>query len=161
MGRRRGEHGVALVEFGIVAGLLFALVFGIIDFGWAFSQNIDLKNAAREGARLAVVNGGTGGDPAARAASLLAEVRARSSDLADADTQVAITLHDGTGDGVADDIGDKVVVCVRYPLRSVSGFYSSMLDGDFLRTKVVMRMEKVPNFSADQTANWNGGTCAP
>ena len=41
------------IEFAIAAPLLFLLLFGIIDFGWAFSQNLDVKHAAREGARLA------------------------------------------------------------------------------------------------------------
>ena len=52
---RRGkvgrEDGAAAVEFAIVATLFFMLVFGIIDFGFAFHSWNNAANAAREGAR--------------------------------------------------------------------------------------------------------------
>ena len=54
---RRGkvgrEDGAAAVEFAIVATLFFMLVFGIIDFGFAFHSWNNAANAAREGARKA------------------------------------------------------------------------------------------------------------
>ena len=31
-------------------------LFAIIDFGWLFTQFLDVKQGAREGARLAIVN---------------------------------------------------------------------------------------------------------
>jgi Flp pilus assembly protein TadG len=43
------------VEFAIVSLLLFMLVFGIIDFGFAFFSWNTAANAAREGARKAAV----------------------------------------------------------------------------------------------------------
>ena len=56
---RRGkvgrEDGAAAVEFAIVATLFFMLVFGIIDFGFAFHSWNNAANAAREGARKAAV----------------------------------------------------------------------------------------------------------
>lgn len=48
--RRRGERGVALVEFAIVAPLLAVVVFGVIDVGRAYKTQAQLRNAAREGA---------------------------------------------------------------------------------------------------------------
>ncbi|MGZ5213931.1 MAG: TadE family protein, partial [Actinomycetota bacterium] len=50
-GRARDEDGAAAVEFAIVASLFFMLVFGIIDFGFAFHSWNNAANAAREGAR--------------------------------------------------------------------------------------------------------------
>jgi Flp pilus assembly protein TadG len=44
-----------MVEFAIVAPLLFVLVFGIIDFGLAFYTLNNLTSAVREGARYASV----------------------------------------------------------------------------------------------------------
>jgi hypothetical protein len=55
-GRVRGEDGAAAVEFAIVATLFFMLVFGIIDFGFAFHSWNNAANAAREGARKAAVD---------------------------------------------------------------------------------------------------------
>ena len=54
-GRVRGEDGAAAVEFAIVAVLFFTLVFGIIDFGFAFHSWNNTANAAREGARRGAV----------------------------------------------------------------------------------------------------------
>lgn len=52
---RRDNRGAAMVEFAIIAPLLFALIFGIIDFGRVFFLYNNLTNAAREGARLGSV----------------------------------------------------------------------------------------------------------
>jgi Flp pilus assembly protein TadG len=53
----RREEGAAAVEFAIVAGLLFMLVFGLIEYGIAFFQMQSLRSATREGARVAAVGG--------------------------------------------------------------------------------------------------------
>ena len=50
------QRGAAAVEFAIVASLFFMLVFGIIDFGFAFHSWNNAVNAAREGARNAAVD---------------------------------------------------------------------------------------------------------
>jgi Flp pilus assembly protein TadG len=47
--------GTATVEFALVAGLLFLLVMGILDFGHAWFMRQSIVNASREGARYAVV----------------------------------------------------------------------------------------------------------
>lgn len=51
----RRERGAAAVEFAIVLPVLFLVIAGIVDFGRAFFTQIQLANAAREGARAAVV----------------------------------------------------------------------------------------------------------
>ena len=48
-----------MVEFAIIVPVLALLLFGVIEFGWAFSQNLDVRHGAREGSRLAAVNYGT------------------------------------------------------------------------------------------------------
>jgi Flp pilus assembly protein TadG len=54
-GRGAQDRGAAAVEFALVLPLLLLLVFGIIDFGLALSDQITLTQAAREGARLAAL----------------------------------------------------------------------------------------------------------
>lgn len=54
----RGTAGQALAEFVLVAPILLLLVFGIVEFGLAFRTNQIVTNAAREGARAAVVPSG-------------------------------------------------------------------------------------------------------
>ena len=52
----RTEKGQAMVEFALVLPFLLALLCGIIDFGWLYYNQITLNNAAREGARYAVIH---------------------------------------------------------------------------------------------------------
>jgi Flp pilus assembly protein TadG len=52
---RPGEKGAAAVEFAIILPLLLLIIAGIVDFGRAFFTQVVLTNAAREGARAAVV----------------------------------------------------------------------------------------------------------
>ena len=52
----RHEKGQALVEFALVLPVLLVILCGIIDFGWLYYNQITLNNAAREGARYAVIH---------------------------------------------------------------------------------------------------------
>lgn len=61
IGRRR--RGQALVEFAMVAPLFFLLLLSIIEFGRAIYYVQILNNAAREGARYAIVHGNESTDP--------------------------------------------------------------------------------------------------
>ena len=49
-----------MVEFALIAPLFFFLLFSIIEFGRAVYYIQMLNNAAREGARYAIVHGGPG-----------------------------------------------------------------------------------------------------
>jgi hypothetical protein len=60
---RRGadhERGQGLVEFSLVVPAFLLLLLGMLEFGFAFDQNLTLQYATREGARVgsALVNGG-------------------------------------------------------------------------------------------------------
>jgi Flp pilus assembly protein TadG len=52
----RSERGTAVVEFALVAPLLFLLVFGIIEFGRILNAYNQLTQLAGQGARAAAVN---------------------------------------------------------------------------------------------------------
>ena len=53
--RQKGyfERGAAAVEMALVMPLLLAMIIGIIDFSRIFNAELQLSQAAREGARLA------------------------------------------------------------------------------------------------------------
>jgi Flp pilus assembly protein TadG len=55
-GRLRSERGTAVVEFALIAPLLFLLIFGVIDFGRALDYYNQLTQLAGQGARAAAVN---------------------------------------------------------------------------------------------------------
>ncbi len=54
--RSGSEEGAAAVEFALVVPLLLTLLFGIIEFGFAYNAQILVTNAAREAAREVAVN---------------------------------------------------------------------------------------------------------
>jgi Flp pilus assembly protein TadG len=53
----RTRRAAAAVELAVVSPLLLAMLFGIIEFGWLFTVQHTMVNAAREGARLGVLQG--------------------------------------------------------------------------------------------------------
>jgi Flp pilus assembly protein TadG len=59
---RRDERGAAMVEFALVAALIFIpLVFGVIEFGRLIWAKNMVTAAAREGVRYAIVHGSSSG----------------------------------------------------------------------------------------------------
>lgn len=69
LGKRR--RGGAAVEMAVVTPLLLTLLFGIIEYGWAFAVKQSLVTAAREGARVASMPGSTDGEITARVADYM------------------------------------------------------------------------------------------
>lgn len=56
---RRKRRGAAVVEFAVVAPLLFLFVFGMIEYGRMVMVQQVITNASREAARRAVLDGAT------------------------------------------------------------------------------------------------------
>jgi Flp pilus assembly protein TadG len=49
--RRMSRRGTNAIEFALIAPALFAILFGVVDYGWYFGQQILLDRAVRAGAR--------------------------------------------------------------------------------------------------------------
>lgn len=64
--RRLQDSGASLAEFALVLPVLVMLVFGIVEFGIAFTKAQAIEAAAREGARLASIEASTYADVNAR-----------------------------------------------------------------------------------------------
>jgi Flp pilus assembly protein TadG len=134
------QRGAAAVELALVIPILLSLLLGVIDFGLAFEQTISLQGAARDSARQGVTQGDVIGS-ATKARGLLDNTK----------LQVKFAVDSSGGPpGV-------LVVCLRYPQSSVSGFYSWALKGVF-EAKAVMKMEGTAP-AASGAQNWNGGSC--
>ena len=56
---RASRRGAAIVEFAFVAPIFFLFVFGMIEFGRMVMVQQLITNAAREGARVAILPGST------------------------------------------------------------------------------------------------------
>lgn len=56
---RSAASGQGLAEFALIVPMFLMLMFGIVDFGRVIWARNSLENAAREGARYAIVHGGT------------------------------------------------------------------------------------------------------
>ena len=117
-----GESGAAMVEFALIAALLFTLIFAFIDFARALYLYNNLTNAAREGARFAAVQFGTLGPCQAdqelavitRTAS---RIREFNINWADDPAQYVDVVCDPNGAVVP----NMVTVTIRnYPFRSIT-----------------------------------------
>jgi Flp pilus assembly pilin Flp len=73
----RSESGAAMVEFAIVALILFSLIFAMIDFGRALFLYNNLTNAAREGARFGATQFGGAGPCATSTAAIIERTASR------------------------------------------------------------------------------------
>jgi Flp pilus assembly protein TadG len=58
--RWRSRAGQSLVEMAMVLPVLVFLTFGLLDFGRAYYFQVSITNAAREGARVGILNIYTG-----------------------------------------------------------------------------------------------------
>jgi hypothetical protein len=107
---RRGEDGVAVVEFAIVAGLFIVLLWGILSYGAIFATKQAMAHAASEAALVAVTEYPDGDlDTAARAviASQLAWL-----------THFGFDAHDGSMVAISEVTceGSEGVPCIRVQL---------------------------------------------
>lgn len=138
-GPRRGyrsrcgaRRGAAVVEFAIVASLLFLLILGIIEFGRLLMVQQILTNASREGARRAVLEQATVTDVETLVDNYLA-----SSSVPGATVTVSPSSLSTLG------FGDPVTVSVSVPYNQVSWLPSPwFLGGRVLSAESVMRAER-------------------
>lgn len=68
---RKGRKGSAAVELAVVAPLLFAVLWGLVEFGRAIMVQQALVSSAREACRIAVLPGTTRDDVINRATTSL------------------------------------------------------------------------------------------
>ncbi len=69
--RLQSEKGAELIEFALVVPMLLFVLLGIAEFGFMFQRYEVLTNAAREGARIAVLPGYQADDVKSRVCSYM------------------------------------------------------------------------------------------
>ena len=114
------RRGVSAVEFALVAPVFLAILFGMIEFGRALMVGQLVTNAAREGARLAVLNGSSNQEVEAAVLDILQQTLRVSAGGAGG-MSVTITVkpavgHPDAGNQVANALPrDVCVVEARVP----------------------------------------------
>jgi Flp pilus assembly protein TadG len=114
--RLRNEDGQAIVEFALVLPLLMGLLLGIVQFGIIFNNYETITDAARVGARQAIVARFAGDN----GASAIAAAKSAASNL-DLSAPGAVAAHScppATPNCTTDDwasTGNVVSVTVTYP----------------------------------------------
>ena len=139
---RRGadDTGAELIEFAIVLPILLLVVAGIMDFGFLFQRYEVVTNAAREGARVAVLPGYGAPQVQARVQSYLA-----ASGMTAA--APAPTLAYGTQTLPGGLVVSTATVTVQYPSEfAFIGPIAAMIGGSgwgtiMLQASSVMRVE--------------------
>lgn len=135
--RGRGDRGVALVEFAIIAPLLFLLIFGIMEFGWTFYQLNDVRQGAREAARLAAVNYRTSAvSGSTQTQQIVDEVCNR---MEEGSIDMTIALNGTT-------VGDAVAVTIEREYKPLTGFLKSIYNPRSINSTVKTRLEQDADF---------------
>ena len=106
------ERAATLVEYAIVAPLLFLLLFAIIEFGIIVFSYDTISNAAREGARYGAVN-----------PSDSAGIEAAARNLTTGLDQAALQINSTAG-------GQTVRVEVFYPVNLITSMIIQALGGN-------------------------------
>jgi len=129
---RRRRRGATVVEFAIVAPLLFLFIFAMIEFGRMVMVEQILTNGAREGARRGILEQST----AAEVETLVSDYLTESSI-----SGATVTVSPGNFHQVG--FGDPVTVSVSVPYSQVSWLPTPrFLGGTNLTAQSVMRGER-------------------
>src|SRR5690242_16742833 len=105
------RRGAAAVEFAVVASLLFLLVFGIIEIGRAMMVMEMLNSAARNGARVGVLQGTSNTDVTNAVTGALANAGFNG-------TNTVVQVNGQTANVNTALPGDQVTVTVSVPYNN-------------------------------------------
>jgi Flp pilus assembly protein TadG len=160
----RSERGTAVVEFALVAPILFLLVFGILDFGRALNYYNDLTQLAGQGARAAIVDRNPDGTA----------VGASSGTVDDADChdkQYSIQCQLANFYPTTDELKRGITVCIPSspttigdPVTVHTSFRFNFTDGLFGFTNITLsatqteRAEAIP--ANDISGDQKGASCS-
>lgn len=133
MKTNKSERGQSLVELSISLVVLLMLLAGAVEFGMAFFQFVQLRDAAQEGALYGSIN-------PSDCSGILARVKGASSspvDLNGAGVTIAVTINGNPCDASSapyntlDCEGNALKVAVTYQHTVFMPFFSSVVGSTF------------------------------
>jgi Flp pilus assembly protein TadG len=127
--RRLPRQGVAAVEFALIAPVFFMLALGIVEFGRMLMVQSIITNAARIGARQAILSSGTTSNVDTAVSNYLSAAK-----ISGATTTISPSLSPTPSAGTA------VTVTVSVPCSSVAwtGIFPINMSSTTLSASVVM-----------------------
>ena len=134
----RSESGAVAVEFALLLPVLLVILLGIVQYGLYFYARQGGSDVARDAARRAAV-----GDPATCAA-FRAGVRANIDDLTGSGSTAVITRTYTKANPTLVQVGDTVVVKVRFTSYDLNVPIVPMVDDGLVESTVKARIEFVP-----------------
>ena len=103
----RRRRGLVVVEAAIIMNLLLLVVLGVLEYGWMFLVSDEMHNAARQGARLAVLPDATEDQVKSAVETLLTNSRLQG-------TTHTVTITPSDPMGVTPGNNVKVEVTLTY-----------------------------------------------
>ena len=145
LGLSRRRPGQSLVEFALILPVLLLIFMGIVDFGRAIYAYNSVSNAAREGARLGIVDQrtGTGG---AYLAAIEAANQATALGLSPTNpSQVLVTFPDPsvTHNCQAISVGCPISVRVQYQFNAITPIIGRIIGPITLGSTTQLPVERV------------------
>jgi len=135
---RKNRRGAAVVEFAVVAPVFILLVFGMVEYGRMVMVQQVLTNAAREGARKAVLDGANATTIKTDIVGYLTAAKVNGV------TTSNVTIS--PADPNAATAGTPITVTISVPFANVSWLPSTMFPAakaQTLSASAVMRRETV------------------
>ena len=141
MKRRRaeGEAGQGLAEFALVLPVLLLVMMGILDFGRAVFAYNSLSNAARDGARVAIVDQTISGGIPAGAQEAANQATGLGLNPA-ADVTVTYTVP-GASTAACVAIGCEATVEARYRFTAITPIIGNIVGPINLAATTTMTIE--------------------
>ena len=127
----------------LIAPLLFLILFGVIEFGWAFTNHLDVRHGAREGARLAAVNYNPLSQSGSTQRSTILVATCQRMEAAGV-TSVRLQFVDTA----QTEVGDFATLEVSVAHETLTGILDFVLADTTLTSSVKIRLE--------QNATWTG-----
>jgi hypothetical protein len=143
------QRGGSLVEFAIIAPLLFVILFGIIEFGILLYDQAMITNASREGARTGIVFNHPNRITDANIEQVVRNYCEDNLISFETDSELSITVirEDEDGNPHLNAAGDPLTVRVIYPfhflvfsnlLALIGGGMENLVN---LSAETIMRLE--------------------
>lgn len=153
---RPGRLGQSMVEFALVAPVMFLFIFGIIDFGRYYTANVNVEQASRAGVRFAVTHPyswDNGSAPASGTIQSAIIAASPEQPIANNDTQISITYWDVVSTGSAVECGYYTQASAQFV--AVNGYVESncLIPGSIVKVTVSVPFAMVTPLMNDLVAS--------